>query len=114
LGGLAGRNNPYRSFAFPIAVANEQQAGVSAQAQQQDSIFGGGMVLIEEFDRVFVEEDGSGFLKRHAMLFGILARLRQIPCELQIHCSDSVTTDGFPVNRVRGIPGKYTTTNRRT
>lgn len=71
LGGLASGNDADDVSGFALAVANKQQSGPRAHAQQQEPLFTCRVVVVEKLHGKFIVEDRLGFLKGHTVLLEV-------------------------------------------
>ena len=69
--GLAGRDDANDVAFAPVAVAHHQQAQCAAQAQENKAFFIVRVIRIVNQLGAFIQKDRLGFLKAHAVLFGI-------------------------------------------
>ena len=64
-----------------MAVADDQYAKMTANAQHQKSILVCRMVGVEEPQGVLIQEDGLSLFKRNFVLLPVLLALRLVPLE---------------------------------
>jgi hypothetical protein len=71
LGCLSGRDYAYGGRAFAKAVANDQQARLCAEPDDDKPLFATGMRVVFNDQSVFIQKNSGRFPKRHAMLADI-------------------------------------------
>lgn len=79
--GFPGRDNPNDAFVVPVAMTDDEDPRVGADAEDDEAILSFGMVRIRDDQGGIVIEYRLGLLEAHAMLAQIGLGLPFIPLE---------------------------------
>ena len=66
--GFSGRDDPNDAFAIPVAMADDEDPRVGAEAEDDEAVLGLGMVRIRDDQGGIAIEYRLGLLEAHAML----------------------------------------------
>jgi class 3 adenylate cyclase len=75
-------DQPHDRLTLSEATANNQNAGLETQAEQDESVFIIGVVRVKEPDRVLIVKDGARFFERYTVLLDIGLVLPAVPLEM--------------------------------
>ena len=79
--GFSGRDDPNDAFVVPVAMADDEDPRVGAEAEDDEAVLGLGIVRVRDDQSGIVIEYRLGLLEAHAMLAQIGLGLPFIPLE---------------------------------